>query len=486
MLSKIQKLEHLSQLIVVIWLLSATRTTNQPTNQQQQTAVMPKGRGKKQSYPFPILKRKMIMGCMKELGISLQENDLKSPQEEKCKVIYASILEKLMGINVLSGHIPLDRLDLFQFPQLHESSIISVRLFREMIKFMRTVGVTDFSICDLIAPESSRTVRNLSAIINFCRWREQKYQIYLSHKTELVDLGTKLEDITSENKRLALIFTDFHKRIEAEAPQAEAIEAEIDGLKTESAVLMESLERSQDDVHSLKKQYRALKAVDQEKKGLLNDRVECIHALERKIVKSPERIKKQLKALSGKIKRDKLEKVDLQQRLSDDQHKMDKLGELQTAIGQRIEEMQTIHTLKNHRHCKAEQDAKRLQTAKVAEEKKLKSIKRSHKNLEHQLKTKKALYEALKDEHKTKTLSVTAKNQQIATLQRERSRKNEQIRTSISNLDKRIEAEKEEMAQMDKHNGQCVLSLLAKYRQIVENVEMYHLNMRQGMESWTH
>jgi len=445
---------------------------------------MPKRHKTQKKYSFPILKRKVIITCMKELEIALKENDLKSPQEEKIKCIYAAVLEKLLNINVLNKQIPFNRLNLFEHPQLHESSIISVRLFREMIKFMRMVGVTDFSISDLMAPESSRTVRNLSAIINFARWRSQKFQIYLSSKAKLDELQQKYMDIIDENKRLAHLFTAAQSKIAEEAPQAESLQTEIDALKRESHGLMKTVDQTQRDIHSLKKQIKSSQTMDGEKKATLNDHIECIHDLERKIVKSPERIKKQLKALSGKIQRDKMDINGAKQRLQSDVVKRGQLKELQSMIALRFEEMQHIHHLKNERHCKAEQEVKRLQTAKAAEEKELKSSKKQHKQTEETLRKLKHEYETLMEEKQAKTKSADDKKKQVASLQQEQSRKSTSIRTQISKMDKRIEAEKERMEQMQKEQHKAIQQILSKYRQLVENVEMYHLNMRQGMDSW--
>ena len=118
------------------------------------------------------------------------------------------------------------------------------------------------------------------------------------------------------------------------------------------------------------------------------------------------------------------------------------------------------------------------------QEKKFKSIKKTHKAKEMELKTKKHQLEALVEEKKTKENSVQVKNKQIETLQREQSRKHTSIRTKISDLDKRIEDQKEGMRMMTANHTKSIQQLLAKYRQLVENVEMYHSNMRQGIESW--
>jgi len=90
----------------------------------------------------------------------------------------------------------------------------------------------------------------------------------------------------------------------------------------------------------------------------------------------------------------------------------------------------------------------------------------------------------LKDEKNSKEKEVQVKHKQIETLQGEQSRKNTSIRTQISDLDQRIEGHKEEMKRMSADHAKSIQELVGKYRQLVENVEMYHMNMRQGMDAW--
>eukprot|EP01084_Bolivina_argentea_P268395 455855_1 len=224
---------------------------------------MPK-KSKKQ-YSFPILKRKEIVSCMKELKISVNESDLRSPQEEKCKIIYAEILSNLMGINV-QNKIAYNKLSLFEYPSLHESSIISVRLFRELIKFMQKVGVANFSISDLMSPEPGRTVRNLSAIINFARWREQKYQIYVSQRVKINALNKQLNEKKSENGKLASEFVKLNNKKQEEKPQIDILESELKELQKQMDISHNEMENKGDIAHKIKKQIKHLKAIDGEKK----------------------------------------------------------------------------------------------------------------------------------------------------------------------------------------------------------------------------
>ena len=43
---------------------------------------------------------------------------------------------------------------------------------------MTEVGLEDFSIRDILKPERKRVIMILSAIINFCKFREERMQVF--------------------------------------------------------------------------------------------------------------------------------------------------------------------------------------------------------------------------------------------------------------------------------------------------------------------
>jgi len=140
---------------------------------------------KPKKYSFPILKEAEILKCLHELSINIENNDLKTPSEEKLKIIYSQILETLMLMNINNNNqVAFSNLSFFEFPELHSQSISQISLLRNLIKFMKRVGVKDFCITDLILPDSQRTIRNLSAIINFAKFRCVKLELYQPFKEE--------------------------------------------------------------------------------------------------------------------------------------------------------------------------------------------------------------------------------------------------------------------------------------------------------------
>eukprot|EP01084_Bolivina_argentea_P199384 341165_1 len=392
--------------------------------------------------------------------------------------MYAQILEKLMGISVLSTAVSHSKLSFFTYPQLQESSIISIRLFRELIKFMQKVGVPDFSISDLISPESGRTIRNLSAIINFARWREHKYQLFSEQKLTLDESNKTLLSKKAENTKLAEEFVRLREKKELEKPQ-------IDALNKETEQLLKTMEHANREVenkgtigHQLKKEYKQLKQSDSEKKAFLNKNTETIRNLEKKIVKSPERIKKELKMLSNTIQKEKVDINTMTQSVKYMANKENQLKLLNVTINKRNGEMQRIHLMKNDQFKALKQERENAQNIKKGKEKELKSITKQHKLMNINLSTKKTDLSELKEQHKARKTAISTKNEQINHLKQQHSKKRIAKQTEISHLDKKIEAKKESIQNLEKENNDYMTEINTKYKQVAHAVHVYNDNMR--------
>ena len=108
-------------------------------------------------------------------------------------------------------------IDCLQFPELHDSSIPNIVFSKNLGKLMTASGLQDFSLVkDLYKPESARLRRNLSAIINFAKFREEKLSLFTELQDQSDALGAKLASLREEHKRLS----------EEEAAHREARDAE--------------------------------------------------------------------------------------------------------------------------------------------------------------------------------------------------------------------------------------------------------------------
>ena len=152
-------------------------------------------------FVFPNLKNSDIVLCMNELGVSFSEEDLQKPTPQRMQMVYEAFSDILMGytrenfdsnvracanevenfvcsLNPLTQDIYQDSIGLMTFHKQLYSRF--VRADGRVI-LMSQVGILDFSIRDLIKPESARVKQILSAIINFAKFREEQLPVFDKH-----------------------------------------------------------------------------------------------------------------------------------------------------------------------------------------------------------------------------------------------------------------------------------------------------------------
>ena len=63
------------------------------------------------------------------------------------------------------------------YPQLHEDSIPEMAFWRAISKLMGVCGISDFTREDLARPDPKRLKKQLSGLINFAKFREERYEL---------------------------------------------------------------------------------------------------------------------------------------------------------------------------------------------------------------------------------------------------------------------------------------------------------------------
>lgn len=89
-----------------------------------------------------------------------------------------------------------------EYPELHDDAIPVITFVKALTKLMLMSGVHDFTLKDLYKPDYQRTRRNISAIINFGKYREEKLALFteLSERTE--GAAQRRSFLQEENARL--------------------------------------------------------------------------------------------------------------------------------------------------------------------------------------------------------------------------------------------------------------------------------------------
>jgi kinetochore protein Nuf2 len=143
------------------------------------------------NWSFPLMKMADIKECLNALDMKVTEAQLADVSQNK--QLYRDILEYMAEIctGITKEEISQPQFNGLQSlnnPELHEESIPYLHAFRAVAKMMKISGITDFSIKDYLQPSAKRLRRQLSGIINFAKFREERFAL--------------LQDVSSERERL--------------------------------------------------------------------------------------------------------------------------------------------------------------------------------------------------------------------------------------------------------------------------------------------
>lgn len=240
------------------------------------------------TYSFPILGNNEIIACLGELDIPLTEQDLLRPHPDTLYRAYEEIVCLLCGQTREAMYAPdLEAADVLEFPELYEDAIGNLKFQRQLFELMRCCGVPDFTLKDLMKPEYTRTRRNISAVINFAKFREEKVADYEETQAEHDAVDQRLADAKKRNAELKAEIA----RIQAERDEEKDSVERQKALRDEWAAKAKDAEAARDVVAEQKaaveQALAAVKATEDATKAKVLEAEAEMAALEAQLVKGP-------------------------------------------------------------------------------------------------------------------------------------------------------------------------------------------------------
>jgi kinetochore protein Nuf2 len=166
----------------------------------------------RQAYAFPVLKVAGLVQCLGEIGIEMKEDGLLNPDKyvDDIKSMYENLAEYCIGTTKEELNQPkFAGLAALDYPDLHTASITQLNSFRECGKMMELCGIYDFTMKDFMFPTAKRVRKQLSAIINFAKFRGEKQNMLDSMNDERDNFINQSNQLKSEknslNERLVLL-----------------------------------------------------------------------------------------------------------------------------------------------------------------------------------------------------------------------------------------------------------------------------------------
>jgi len=198
------------------------------------------------------------------------------------------------------------------FPELHEDSIPELAYMRAADKMMKICGIMDFGLRDVTNPNNKRLRRQLSGIINFAKFREERLQMYGELNLNREELGEKLKQMQEDNNELNRELDQLKQQSEGEMEIILAVEEECKEIEIKIGALNKQQAAIRHESGELKKKANDLK----DRNATISLAIQEGAAEEKKltgqVVSSPERVRKEMSNATERLDAERKESLELE------------------------------------------------------------------------------------------------------------------------------------------------------------------------------
>jgi len=294
--------------------------------------------------------------------LRVSDDQIQKPTGEVVQSIYMVFLQQLTGISPEILQEPVNRaLGVVEdFPELYQNSLNLNLILFHVTRLAHAARVTDFSMKDLVFPESERTRSILSAIINFIKFCEER-EVFLK----------KLRDQSSaaleERKSVAAQVAEMKRKITEIKQQREKDEPRCQELQEENARLTTGLIEAKSAQGSLLNEFNSLKknksALSTQRESLVREielTTNAINSIRSRIVQSPDRIKKHIAQMGRDSQLERTAVNSTEAKIRALRSKLDALGVFEQDMKKINDILKSVHS----EHTQLEQLYQRQQTFK--------------------------------------------------------------------------------------------------------------------------
>ena len=399
-------------------------------------------------YSFPTLENREILECMSELGCTISEEQLTKPTPDHMMRVMEQLLDLFMGFSADdNAQIKFSGMDVFDHPEIHEYSVGQLAFHRSVIKLMRASGVYDFELRDISVPQYARVRKLFSAVINFAKFREEKVATFEQFVESTEALQNQKTDVDRRFEQLTAQLTQLRAQRKQEEPIIN--ELQVENEKAEEQIRRLNLEQS-----SLKTKIHDMKQVRQEftdKRDsdqfvILNLRAE-ITKLQSLVVRSPERVKKEIAEMSTAYTTDHETLRDMDRKLQALRTKVDGLNKTEKDVSKIIKQLKDVEEhmgkLKG-----ASKEVKRLQGTTQEAEDEIRDLSAQEASLQRQLQNASARAAELDARQRLKREAAEREMQRWKAAQSETDKEGAKVSEEVDKLEEAARAMERRMQEI--------------------------------------
>jgi len=325
----------------------------------------------RQDFAFPVLKVGAIVQCMHELGINVTEDEVLNPDKhaDQCRHMFEQLAEVCTGITKEEIAQPAFLgLNALNYPELHEESVPRLNSYRACCKMMEICGIQDFTVKDFITPTAKRVRRQLSGIINFAKFRGEKYNLLVELSGTREELLNTLNSLRMKNESLNGRLNLLREQTSEEAKVIAAIEDNCAQIEQQISDLNQTQATIREESADLKSTNNELKDAISAASLQFEELTATKKKLAGQIVNSPERFRKQIIDVGQSLQAEQKDAKGAERKLRELQLWLNNVEEAQIEVNSALE---AVHELKG------EVDRQRAMTADLDSQRQAVSAQRT-------------------------------------------------------------------------------------------------------------
>ncbi|KAL3657928.1 hypothetical protein V7S43_017134 [Phytophthora oleae] len=264
-------------------------------------------------YSFPLLKPREIFACLREMRVPVSEDEIRSCDAGAVRKVLEAFIESAMGVTREDmAQIAFPGLPTLSFPELHSESVPELTFYRTAQRLLAACGVDDFGLRDVLHPTPKRVRRQLSALINFAKFRAERLAFFSEITGQTDELLAQKKALHEENAALQRELDQLLEEQKAEEPARLQLEGEVSVLAKEVNELNRQQAVLHDDAIQMKAKHKIMHDAVSSARYSKVEAEEEIERLKGQIVNSPDRVRGELKSIGASLEnaRDELHQLE--------------------------------------------------------------------------------------------------------------------------------------------------------------------------------
>ncbi|KAG1694987.1 hypothetical protein DVH05_020917 [Phytophthora capsici] len=201
------------------------------------------------------------------------------------------------------AQIAFPGLPTLSFPELHSESVPELTFYRTAQRLLAACGVDDFGLRDVLHPTPKRVRRQLSALINFAKFRQERLAFFGEITGQTDELLNQKKALQEENAALQRELDQLLEEQKAEEPERLQLQGEVSTLEKDINELNQKQAVYRIDAQAMKDKCGKMRDIVASVQYTKVEAEEEIEKLKGLIVNSPDRVKGELKTIGDTLEK---------------------------------------------------------------------------------------------------------------------------------------------------------------------------------------